>query len=195
MKKILVIIGTRPEAIKLLPVFMELKKKKTLRPLLISTGQHRQMLTPIFDFFGIKPDFDMSIMTRNQTLPELTALLMVKCSDFFKQELPELVIVQGDTTTAMVASLAAFYGRIPVAHVEAGLRSRNIYSPFPEEVNRKVVSALAQLHFAPTHDSAKLLKQENVFGKIFMVGNTVIDALLFAQKKIKTQQKKLRELY
>ncbi len=195
MKKILVIVGTRPEAVKLLPVFTALKKRKNIVPMLISTGQHRQMLKPIFDFFEMQPDLDMKIMTRNQTLPKLTAQLILKCSVFFEQEKPDLIIVQGDTTTAMTASLAAFYQRIPVAHIEAGLRSHNIFSPFPEEVNRKIISTMAQLHFAPTQSSAAALKTENVSGKIFMVGNTVIDSLLFTQKKIKSQQKKFLEIY
>ncbi len=195
MKKILVIIGTRPEGIKLLPVFNELRKKKNLMPLLISTGQHRQMLVPIFDFFEVQPDFDMKIMTKNQTLPQLTAQLILKCSAFFEQEKPDLIVVQGDTTTAMASSLAAFYKRIPVAHVEAGLRSHNIFSPFPEEVNRKIISTMAQLHFAPTRNSARALKKENVSGKVFMVGNTVIDALFFARKKIKKQRKDFMDIY
>jgi UDP-N-acetylglucosamine 2-epimerase (non-hydrolysing) len=194
MKKIFLVIGTRPEAIKMIPVFLQLKRKKC-HVMLISTGQHKEMLKIIFDFFGVQPDHDMGLMVPNQTLTSLTALLISHCSALFERESPDMVIVQGDTTSAFAAALSAFYLKIPVAHVEAGLRSYDIFSPYPEEVNRRNISTVAQLHFAPTRKSARVLKDEKVQGKVHTVGNTVIDSLLLAQKKVSKQRKMFYQEY
>lgn len=195
MRKVIVVLGTRPEAIKLLPVYIELRKNRRLHTMLVSTGQHKEMLWAIFDFFKVKPDRDMKIMTANQTLELLTSQVLQQCSTLFREEKPDLVVVQGDTTTAMAAALSSFYQRIPVAHVEAGLRSYDIYSPFPEEANRRMISLIASLHFAPTALSRRAVKDENVPGKVFMVGNTVIDSLLFALKKVKGKRAEFQRLY
>jgi UDP-N-acetylglucosamine 2-epimerase (non-hydrolysing) len=184
MKTVLIVVGTRPEAIKLIPVYKELVKIKQWKTLIVSTGQHREMIQSVFTFFGVRPDVDLNIMLPDQSLEQLTTKLMHACSDLLKQYKPELLIVQGDTTTAMVASLAAFYQRIKIAHIEAGLRSFDRLAPYPEEVNRRIVSLLADYHFAPTRLSAQHLRQERVQGKVFIVGNTVIDSLLFTQKKV-----------
>lgn len=185
MQKILIVTGTRPEAIKLLPVYLEFKKNMAWNTLLVSTGQHQQMLWSIFDFFNVKPDFDMQVMTNNQSLENLTSQILRKCSGLFQNEKPDLVIVQGDTTTAMAAALSAFYHHIPVAHIEAGLRSYDVFAPFPEEVNRRIISLVTALHFAPTTRAALAIRKEKVAGKIYKVGNTVIDSLLFGMRKVK----------
>jgi UDP-N-acetylglucosamine 2-epimerase (non-hydrolysing) len=187
MKKILIIAGTRPEAIKLIPVYKQFKKVRNWHTLLISTGQHKQMLQSVFGFFEITPDVNLEIMTKNQTLEKLTATLLVKCATLYEQHQPDLVVVQGDTTTAMAAALAAYYKKIKIAHIEAGLRSFDIGAPFPEEVNRRVISLLGDYNFAPTLQSAQSIQNESVQGKTFVVGNTVIDSLLIAKKKIKGQ--------
>ncbi|MBX2969625.1 MAG: UDP-N-acetylglucosamine 2-epimerase (non-hydrolyzing) [Cyclobacteriaceae bacterium] len=184
MKKVLIIVGTRPEAIKLVPIFTELRRSRRWLTLLVSSGQHREMLKSIFNFFEVKPDVDLAIMTKNQSLTGLTELLLESCSTVIDDHKPDLVIVQGDTTTAMVGALAAFYKRVKIAHVEAGLRSYDKTAPFPEEVNRRIISTMADFHFAPTRTAAEALRQEQVTGKIKVVGNTVIDSLLFATKKV-----------
>ena len=195
MQKILIITGTRPEAIKLLPVYLEFKKNKKWDVQLISTGQHKEMLWSIFDFFQVRPDYDMEIMTDNQTLETLSSQILQKCADLFRQQKPNLVIVQGDTTTAMMAALSAFYQRIPVAHIEAGLRSHNMYAPFPEEINRRAISLMTTLHFAPTRTAEIAIKKESVSGKIHNVGNTVIDSLLFTRAKVKKNIKHFEQYY
>ncbi|HRJ29545.1 MAG TPA: UDP-N-acetylglucosamine 2-epimerase (non-hydrolyzing) [Cyclobacteriaceae bacterium] len=195
MKKALVIVGTRPEAIKLIPVFKELKRSKHWLTLLISTGQHHEMLKSIFDFFEVQPDIDLAVMTKNQSLAGLTGLLLSACTTVIENHSPDLIIVQGDTTTAMVGALAGFYKRVPIAHIEAGLRSYDKTAPFPEEVNRRVISAMADFHFAPTKTAAEALKYERVQGKIKVVGNTVIDSLIFATKKVSKQLKKFDRKY
>lgn len=195
MWKIIIVLGTRPEAIKLLPVYLELRKNKNLNTMLVSTGQHKQMLWPIFDFFQVRPDCDMEIMTKNQSLETLSAQILQKCAALFSAENPDLVIVQGDTTTTMAAALSAFYQRIPVGHVEAGLRSYDNYAPFPEEINRRVVSLIAALHFTPTVLATSMLMQENISGKIYRVGNTVIDSLLFTLKKVKKSNHSFEQHY
>lgn len=184
MRKVIIVLGTRPEAIKLLPVYLALRKAR-VNTMLVSTGQHKQMLLPIFDFFQVKPDHDMNVMTENQSLDTLTTQLLQNCSRLFKEENPGLVIVQGDTTTAMAAALSAFYLRIPVGHVEAGLRSYDPYAPFPEEVNRRTISLMTALHFTPTSGATKAVRLEHLPGRIYQVGNTVIDSLQFALKTIK----------
>lgn len=195
MKKILIIVGTRPEAIKLIPVYKEFKKVKAWKTLLISTGQHKQMLQSVFNFFEVTPDLGLQIMTKNQTLEQLTGTLLVRCAALYDQLQPDLIVVQGDTTTAMAAALAAYYKKIRIAHVEAGLRSFDIQAPFPEEANRRMISLLADFNFAPTRLAAVAIRSERVQGKTYIVGNTVIDSLLIARKRIRGQSLLLRKQY
>jgi len=177
--KVLTVFGTRPEAIKLAPVIALLSRAETLcQTVVCVTGQHRSMLQQILSVFSIKPYYDLRVMRRMQTLPELTASISEKFHGILTQEKPDLVLVQGDTTSAMVAGLISFYEKIPVGHVEAGLRTENRYSPFPEEMNRRLVGALATLHFAPTESAKAALLRENVPAEsIFVTGNTVVDAI------------------
>ena len=177
-KTIAVIVGTRPEAIKLAPVIRSLQASDSLRPLTISTSQHAQMTAQIFQSFGITPDLDLGVMRPRQSLWDLTAALTTALGQVFSGNRIDGVVVQGDTTSAFVGGLCAFYHQIPVGHVEAGLRSHNRYSPFPEELNRVMLSRLANWHFAPTDFSASLLRAENIpDDSIFVSGNTVVDAL------------------
>lgn len=180
-------MGTRPEAIKLLPLYKAFKKEGYFDPILISTGQHREMLDQIFNFFGVKPDIELSVMTTNQTLASLTANLSTVLQDCFEDMKPDLVIVQGDTTTAFISSLIAYYNKISVAHVEAGLRTNHKYSPFPEEINRKLISCIADYHFAPTSKAFQVLKNEGL-DNVYMVGNTVIDSLLLCLSKVNSKR-------
>jgi len=185
MKKILVIFGTRPEAIKLAPVIIDLKKKIGKQVLVCSTGQHREMLRQVLDIFSLKIDFDLDLMKNNQDLFDISSNSLNKLKKVYQEILPELVIVQGDTTTAFIASLAAYYLKIKIAHVEAGLRSYNIYSPYPEEANRRFISSIANYNFAPTNDSKNnLLKEGFQRNKIIVTGNTVIDALYLVSKRL-----------
>ena len=178
MKKILTVFGTRPEAIKLAPVILELEKKTDVQTRVCVTAQHRQMLDQVLALFGIVPDVDLDLMMPDQTLAELTGRVINRLDQVFNAERPDIVLIQGDTTTVMAAAMAAFYNKIPVGHVEAGLRSNNLYSPFPEEMNRRVVSIFARFHFAPTENAKDALLREQVpEERIFVTGNTVIDAL------------------
>lgn len=195
MMKVLLIVGTRPEAIKMIPVYAQLKKSKHFKPILLSTGQHREMLQQIFDFFQVKPDMDLRLMQRNQSLPELASRVLKSCQQLFSTTRPDLVMVQGDTTTAMAAALASFYLKIPVAHVEAGLRSYNLQAPFPEEANRKIISSVATFHFAPTPQAIKVLKSEHAAGIYSVTGNTVIDSLMAAKKMVQLNEKIYKECY
>ncbi|WP_187336633.1 non-hydrolyzing UDP-N-acetylglucosamine 2-epimerase [Novosphingopyxis iocasae] len=180
-----VILGTRPEAIKLFPVIAALRKEPALRVTVIATAQHREMLDQVLAMADIVPDHDLSVMRPGQTLDSLTALLLEGIGSLFDNIRPDRVIVQGDTATAMCGALAAYYRQIPVAHVEAGLRSNNIYHPWPEEVNRKVIGTIADLHFAPTETAATALRAENVDpSTIHVTGNSVIDALLATRSRI-----------
>lgn len=175
-KKFLFIFGTRPEAIKLAPLVGTLKDIGEVR--ICVTGQHREMLDQVLDFFSIRPDYDLNVMKKNQSLFSITAKALLPLEKVIDDASPDVIIVQGDTTTAFVGALAGFYKHVTVAHVEAGLRSFSKYSPFPEEINRSLVGRLADYHFAPTKKARKNLLDENVSGKnIFVVGNTVIDAL------------------
>jgi UDP-N-acetylglucosamine 2-epimerase (non-hydrolysing) len=177
-KTIAVIVGTRPEAIKLAPVIRSLQESDSLQPFTISTSQHAEMTAQIFDSFGITPDLDLRVMRPRQSLWDLTASLSSTLGQVFSGNRFDAVVVQGDTTSAFVGGLCAFYHKIPVGHVEAGLRSHNRYSPFPEELNRVMLSRLADWHFAPTEFSASLLRAENIpNASIFISGNTVVDAL------------------
>jgi len=179
-KKILFIFGTRPEAIKLAPVINKFAEHtKSFKTVVVVTAQHRQMLDQVLRLFGISPDHDLNIMSHDQSLPQVAAKALKGLDGLLAQEHPDLVFVQGDTTTTFIGALAAFYHRIPVAHVEAGLRTYNRYHPYPEEINRVITSSLADIHFAPTARSKSNLLRENISpSKIFITGNTVIDALL-----------------
>ncbi|GGI66322.1 non-hydrolyzing UDP-N-acetylglucosamine 2-epimerase [Enterococcus alcedinis] len=174
----MVVFGTRPEAIKMCPLVKELKTRESLDTIVCVTGQHRQMLDQVLETFEIEPDYDLSIMKSKQTLFDVTINILDRMKDVLEEVKPDIVLVHGDTSTTFVTSLACFYLQIPVGHVEAGLRTHNIYSPFPEEFNRQAVGLVAQYHFSPTEQSKENLLQE---GKdeatIFVTGNTVIDAL------------------
>ncbi len=184
-KKISIILGTRPEAIKLAPLILALKHTASFTVEVCVTAQHRQMLDQVLTIFNIVPDVDLDLMKPNQTLASLTSDAIRAVDGYIRDSKPDMVLVQGDTTTVFAASLAAFYQKIPVGHVEAGLRTGNKYSPFPEEVNRLITSRLAELHFAPTIAAQTNLAAENIAGKdIFVTGNTVIDALLMVTEKI-----------
>ncbi|MFC1935245.1 non-hydrolyzing UDP-N-acetylglucosamine 2-epimerase [Chloroflexota bacterium] len=185
MTKILCVFGTRPEAIKMAPIVTELEKcPGRVRLVVCVTAQHREMLDQVLSLFAIKPHHDLNVMTGDQALPSLATNLLSKFAQVIEQENPNVVLVQGDTTSAMVASLASFYKEIPVGHVEAGLRTRDRYNPFPEEINRRIISVLATFHFAPTEMAANALLSEG-FPKdnIFVTGNTVIDALMMIANK------------
>lgn len=184
-KKILVVLGTRPEAIKLAPVVLELRRRsREFTCILCVTSQHRQMLAPMLAFFGLVPDHDLEVMRPNQQLGELTGRILSGLDRVLAAEQPDWVLVQGDTTTSMAAALAAYYRQIPVAHVEAGLRTDDKYSPFPEEINRRAISVLADRHFAPTLMAVRNLRREGIPpGRIVETGNTVTDALLWAAAK------------
>lgn len=188
MKKILFIFGTRPEAIKVAPVINIFKNDSAnIQTLVAVTAQHREMLDQVLSVFEIVPDYDLDLMSKNQTLASLTGKIMKETTDLLTKIQPDFVIVQGDTTTTFAASLAAFYHKVPVAHVEAGLRTRNIYSPFPEEVNRRITSSIASLHFSPTEQAKHNLVNEGFDEQTIKVtGNTVIDALLAVSRKIKS---------
>jgi len=196
-KRIMVIFGTRPEAIKLGPLVLALKKDRAFETFVVTTAQHREMLDQVLEQFGIRPDVDLNLMKSNQTLEQVTAAVVNKISRLIKLRAPNLVIVQGDTTTTMASALAAFYNQRKVAHVEAGLRSFDKYNPFPEEINRKVTSLVADFKFVPTTRARKNLLAENVPGdKIFVVGNTVIDALQWiARKRYTFADPTLRRIY
>ena len=184
---VLIIFGTRPEAIKLFPVVHALRARQDVKVRVLVTGQHRQMLDQVLEIGEISPDHDLNVMAPDQTLDSLTAKLLTGIGEVMDAEKPARVIVQGDTATAMVGALAAYYRKIPVSHVEAGLRSYNIYQPWPEEVNRKIIGTIADQHFAPTDVSAAALRAEAVPGNgIHVTGNTVIDALHWVTAKIET---------
>ena len=184
-RKILVVFGTRPEAIKLFPVVAALKATPGLDVRTCVTAQHRGLLDQVLSIAGLTPDVDLDIMEPGQSLDRLTARLLTALGEVMDREKPDRVIVQGDTATAMVGALTAYYRKIPVSHVEAGLRSGNIYQPWPEEVNRRIVAPIADQHFAPTETSADALKRENIDpATIHVTGNTVIDALYATQAKL-----------
>lgn len=184
MKTILCVVGTRPEAIKMAPVILALKKETWTNVRVLATAQHREMLDQMLGLFDITPDVDLNLMRKNQTLPELTARLMTMLDQALSGETPDAVLAQGDTTTVMVAALAAFYRCIPFGHIEAGLRSGDMAYPFPEEMNRVLTGRLARWHFAPTESARTNLLAEGVSEeRIFVTGNTVIDALLDVSKR------------
>ena len=185
-KRISFIFGTRPEAIKLCPVILAMKDHPDLEPHVCVTGQHREMLDQVLEVFGVFPDVDLALMLPNQTLSEFTARSISAIDAYLTEQKPDMVLAQGDTTTVFCAALCAFYHKIPVGHVEAGLRTWNKYSPFPEEINRVLATRLADLHFTPTNTSRDNLLREGVTSdRIFVTGNTVIDALYLALEKVK----------
>ena len=188
MKKILFVFGTRPEAIKMAPVVNKFKTDTlNFKTYVVVTAQHRRMLDQVLDFFEITPDYDLDLMISNQTLEGLSGKVLVGISEIFKKINPDLVFVQGDTTTTYASALAAFYKKIPVAHIEAGLRTNNIYSPFPEEINRRMTTSIATYHFPPTDISKKnLLKEDINKESIKVTGNTVIDALLTVSNQLES---------
>ena len=178
MKKIMLVFGTRPEAIKMCPLVNELKTRKNIQTVVCVTGQHRQMLDQVLEIFRVKPDYDLSIMKDKQTLFDITTNILNKIKSILEKVKPDVVLVHGDTTTTFVTALACFYLQIPVGHVEAGLRTYNIYSPYPEEFNRQAVSIISKFNFAPTELSKKnLIKEGKSKESIYVTGNTAIDAL------------------
>lgn len=187
MKKIILVFGTRPEAIKMAPLVKELEKyPDEFRTLVCVTGQHREMLDQVLRLFDIRPDYDLNIMKAGQTLYDVTSRVLCEFGNVLQKERPDLVLVHGDTTTSMASALAAFYEQIPVGHVEAGLRTGNIYSPWPEEMNRQITGRIAVLDFAPTRFGCDNLIRENVpQDRITVTGNTVIDALYYVVDRIK----------
>lgn len=195
-KRVLIVVGTRPEAIKLVSVIGEFRKHNSkVEVRVCGTAQHRQMLDQVLELFNVKLDYDLNLMKAGQDLTDVTTNVLFGLRTILKDFRPHWVVVQGDTTTAFAASLAAFYEKIAVAHVEAGLRTNDIYSPWPEEVNRRVVSKIASLHFPPTMESASNLYKENIDGtKVFVTGNTVIDALLSINRRIQNEPSLSSEL-
>ena len=189
MKKVMLVFGTRPEAIKMCPLVKEFQKHPTeFETVVCVTGQHREMLDQVLRIFDVKPDYDLNIMKQGQDLYDVTARVLIGMRDVFKECKPDVVLVHGDTTTSTVAALAAFYQQIPVGHVEAGLRTHNIYSPWPEEMNRQITGRIATYNFAPTPLSEKNLLEERAQGQVFVTGNTVIDALHMVVDRLKNDK-------
>lgn len=186
MQEVLLVFGTRPEAIKMCPLVKEFQKyPDDFKTVVCVTGQHREMLDQVLRIFEVQPDFDLNIMKQGQDLYDVTARVLMGMRDILMEVNPDVVLVHGDTTTSTAAALAAFYQQIPVGHVEAGLRTHNIYSPWPEEMNRQITGRIATYNFSPTPLSEKNLKEEKAFGQIFVTGNTVIDALHLVVNKLK----------
>lgn len=189
---IALVLGTRPEAIKLAPLAIELRRQGVFEPVVISTGQHREMLRQGLELFGLEPDVDLDVMSQGQTLYDITCRTLERIRPVFAEMKPAWVVVQGDTTTAFSSALAGFYEKLPIAHVEAGLRSRDRYSPFPEEVNRRLVDQLSTLLFAPTEDAKETLLGEGFSpDSVHMTGNTVVDALLRANEIVRASPPRL----
>lgn len=178
MKKIMVVFGTRPEAIKMAPLVKALKKDKNLNPIVVVTAQHREMLDQVLETFDIEPDYDLNLMKKGQTLSSITSSALIGLEDVIKEVEPDMILVHGDTTTTFVGALAAFYQQVDIGHVEAGLRTYQKYAPYPEELNRQMTTKLADLHFAPTDLARNNLIKENIEeNRIYITGNTAIDAL------------------
>ena len=194
MKKVMLVFGTRPEAIKMCPLVKEFQKRSDeMETIVCVTGQHREMLDQVLKIFDVKPDIDLNIMKQGQDLTDVTVRILSGMRDVFKTSKPDVVLVHGDTSTSTAAALAAFYAQIPVGHVEAGLRTRNIYSPWPEEMNRQITGRIATYNFSPTPLSAENLREEKVQGNIYVTGNTVIDALHMVVEKLKSDEALARE--
>ena len=195
MKKVSFIFGTRPEAIKLCPLVLEMRKHSDLTPHVCVTGQHRQMLDQVLDIFKVTPDVDLALMQPNQTLASLTSRAIIAIDGYLSEYKPDIILVQGDTTSVFCAALAAFYHHIPVGHVEAGLRTGNKFSPFPEEINRVLASHIADYHYAPTATAKENLLREGIAeDRIYITGNTVIDALFLARQKVHASPPVIPEL-
>lgn len=193
--KVLTVFGTRPEAIKMAPLVHALSGDKRFEAKVCVTAQHREMLDQVLELFNITPDYDLNLMKAGQTLPEVTSRILLELTPVLKEFKPDVVLVHGDTATTFAASLAAYYEQIAVGHVEAGLRTGNIYSPWPEEANRKLTGALTTFHFSPTETSkANLLKENYLADNVFVTGNTVIDALLLVKQQIETNQELSKQL-
>ena len=194
MKRVMLVFGTRPEAIKMCPLVKEFQKHSDeFETIVCVTGQHREMLDQVLNIFEVKPDFDLNIMKQGQDLYDVTARVLTGMRDVFKECKPDVVLVHGDTTTSTAAALAAFYQQIPVGHVEAGLRTHNIYSPWPEEMNRQITGRIASYNFSPTPLSESNLKEEKAQGEIYVTGNTVIDALYMVVNKLKNDESLAKE--
>lgn len=194
MKKIMLVFGTRPEAIKMCPLVKEFQKhSEEFNTVVCVTGQHREMLDQVLTIFDVKPDYDLNIMKQGQDLTDVTARVLTGLRDVFKKCRPDVVLVHGDTTTSTAGALAAFYAQIPVGHVEAGLRTHNIYSPWPEEMNRQITGRIATYNFSPTPLSEKNLLEEKAHGDIYVTGNTVIDALHLVVDKLKNDDALAKE--
>lgn len=181
--KVLSVFGTRPEAIKMCPLVKKLEACEAIESIVCVTGQHRQMLDQVLEIFHITPDYDLNLMKERQTLTTITVSVLTELEKILQRVKPDLVLVHGDTTTSSAAALASFYQQIPVGHVEAGLRTYDIYSPFPEEMNRKIISQIAELFFAPTEKNRNNLAKENIHKNVFVTGNTVIDAFQYTVRK------------
>ena len=194
MKTIMLVFGTRPEAIKMCPLVKEFQKHTDeFKTIVCVTGQHREMLDQVLTIFDVQPDYDLNIMKQGQDLTDVTARVLTGMRDVFKECKPDVVLVHGDTTTSTAAALAAFYAQIPVGHVEAGLRTHNIYSPWPEEMNRQITGRIAEYNFSPTPLSEKNLLEEKAHGKVYVTGNTVIDALHMVVDKLKNDASLAKE--
>lgn len=193
-KRIMLVFGTRPEAIKMCPLVKEFQKRTDeFKTIVCVTGQHREMLDQVLKIFDVKPDIDLNIMKQGQDLTDVTVRILGGMRDVFKECKPDVVLVHGDTTTSTAAALAAFYAQIPVGHVEAGLRTHNIYSPWPEEMNRQITGRIATYNFSPTPLSEKNLQEEKTHGNIYVTGNTVIDALHMVVDKLKNDKELAKE--
>lgn len=189
MRNIMFVFGTRPEAIKMCPLVREFQKyPEEFHTIVCVTGQHREMLDQVLNIFDVNPDYDLNIMKQGQDLTDVTARVLIGLRDVFKECRPDVVLVHGDTTTSTAGALAAFYAQIPVGHIEAGLRTHNIYSPWPEEMNRQITSRIATYNFSPTPLSEANLKEEKAIGRIYVTGNTVIDALHIIVNKLKRDE-------
>ena len=194
MKTVMLVFGTRPEAIKMCPLVKEFQKyPEDFNTVVCVTGQHREMLDQVLKIFDVTPDYDLNIMKQGQDLTDVTSRVLTGMRDVFKECKPDVVLVHGDTTTSTAAAIAAFYAQIPVGHVEAGLRTHNLYSPWPEEMNRQVTGRIATFNFSPTPLSEKNLKDENAMGQICVTGNTVIDALHMVVDKLKRDPELAKE--
>lgn len=196
MKKIMVVFGTRPEAIKMIPIIKQIEKEKDLKLTVCTTGQHKDMLNQVLEKFNIVPDYNLDIMKKAQTITYITTVIINKIDEIIKKEKPNIILVHGDTTTSLATAIAAYYNKVKIGHVEAGLRTHNKYSPYPEEMNRVLISDLADIHFAPTQANKNSLLIEGIDEKnIFITGNTVIDAIqLTINKDYKFEEEKLNKI-
>lgn len=195
MKTIALFAGTRPEVIKMLPLYKELTARKDVLPKMILTGQHRELAQDVMRIFGVEPELDMAVMQEGQTLITLVGKLSASLAEYLTTNRPDIILAQGDTTSAMMAGMFGFYAGIPVGHVEAGLRTGNLCAPFPEEFNRRVLTLAARWHFAPTKTAADNLRQEGVIDDVYIVGNTVIDAALFMASKETANTRALKQRF